>query len=65
MGDDSIVVTEDMQLTDDMGVDSYDLAVVVATVEQHFGIDVDYQAAMQLQNAGDVVRYIDETKSKM
>jgi len=61
LGDESIVITRDTQLTDDMGVDSYDLAIIVAEVEQHFDIDVDYQAAMQLQNAGDVVRYIEQS----
>lgn len=59
-GDDDLVIEPQTQLSDDMGLDSYDLALILAAVEEHFDIDISYQAAMQLQNAADVVAYIEQ-----
>ena len=58
-GNDDLVIEPQSQLSDSMGLDSYDLALILAAVEEHFNIDVSYQATMQLQNAADVVAYIE------
>ena len=61
-GDPGIAVTNESVITAEMGLDSYDLAQVLSIIEMHFNVDIPNRVAMQWQNAGDLIAYIEQNQ---
>ena len=55
-----IVLTEDMVLMTDLGLNSYELVQIVCEVEDAFGVEIPDRAIGGLKTVGDVVRWIEE-----
>ena len=52
-------VTEEANLTDDLGADSLDHVEVVMALEEEFGAQVPDEEAEKIKTVGDAVRFID------
>ena len=57
MGDESVVITDEMTL-DDFGFDSLDKTEFVMKVESEFDVTVEDEDVDELKNIGDVVEFI-------
>lgn len=60
LGDDSLEITEDSRFVEDIGLSSLDMMSIVGDVEDSFGVEIEDQAAPQLQTVGDLMRYLQE-----
>ena len=57
-------VTPEAKFIEDLGADSLDVVELVMALEEEFGNEIPDEEAEKLQTVGDVIKYIDETKSK-
>lgn len=53
------VITEDMSLISDLGLNSLDLVDLACAVEDEFDIEIPDRAIKDLRTVGDVIHYID------
>lgn len=58
-GDTGIVLTEDMLLLSDLGLNSFDLINLVCAVEDEFGIEIPDREIKKFKSVGDVIAYIE------
>ena len=56
-------VTPEAKFIEDLGADSLDTVELVMAFEEEFEIDVPDEEAEKLQSVGDVIKYVDSTKS--
>jgi|GEM_PF-1868474 len=59
-GDDSLTITNETRLLIDAGLDSYDLASLLGTVEERFDVDISNRVAAQMRTIGDLVMHIEQ-----
>lgn len=57
-------ITEDKRIVEDLGADSLDTVEMLMTLEDNFGIVIPDEEAVNLKTVGDIVKYIEATKSK-
>jgi acyl carrier protein len=57
-------VTPDAKFIEDLGADSLDTVELVMALEEEFGLEIADEEAEKLQSVGDVIKYIEESKSK-
>ena len=55
-------VTMDTHLVDDLGADSLDAVELIMALEEEYGIEVDDEAAQNMNYVRDLVNYIEEHK---
>lgn len=53
-------IGEDSRLVADLGLSSFDLADIVVTAEEEFGISVPDERFPEIRTVGDVIRVISE-----
>ena len=53
-------VTEKSRFVEDLGAESIQSIELVAAFEEEFNIDMDEEAALQVKNVGDAVRFIEK-----
>ena len=53
-------ITMDSNLTNDLGLNSLELAELVVNCEEKFDIEIDEEVLHELITIGDVVRYLEE-----
>ena len=56
-------VTPEAKFIEDLGADSLDTVELVMAFEEEFEIDVPDEEAEKLQSVGDVIKYVESTKS--
>jgi acyl carrier protein len=57
-------VTPDASFVEDLGADSLDTVELVMAFEEEFSVEVPDEDAETLKSVGDVIKYIEEVKSK-
>ena len=57
-------VTLDAKFIEDLGADSLDVVELVMALEEEFGSEIPDEEAEKLLSVGDVVKYIEELRSK-
>jgi len=57
------LVTEDANITEDLGADSLDIVELIMALEEHFDMSIEDEAAEQMNTVRDVVDYIEKAKS--
>lgn len=57
-------VTPEAKFIEDLGADSLDTVELVMALEEEFGNEIPDEEAEKLQSVGDVIKYIEEVKSK-
>ena len=56
-----MVLTEDLDLEEDLGVDSIDLVELVMAFEDEYGINVDYEKMdRKVKTVGDIIEFLKE-----
>lgn len=55
-------ISADTRVAGDLGMSSFDLADMVVTVEETYGIRIPDERFMDLETVGDIVRMIEEEK---
>lgn len=54
-------LTEDLNLKDDLGADSIDLAGLIMAFEDEYGINADYEEMdKRVKTVGDIIEYLKE-----
>lgn len=53
------LITMDTNVMEDLGADSLDVAELVMTLEEEFGIFITDEQASEMTTVGDIVRYLD------
>ena len=54
-------LTEDLNLKDDLGADSIDLAELIMAFEDEYGINADYEEMdKRVKTVGDIIEYLKE-----
>ena len=62
MGCDPASITEDTNITDDIGCDSLDMVEMLMNVENKYGFEFDNAEAIDIKTVGDVVKLIEAKK---
>jgi len=57
-------VTLDAKFIEDLGADSLDVVELVMALEEEFGNEIPDEEAEKLLSVGDVVKYIEDLRSK-
>ncbi|HKX63212.1 MAG TPA: acyl carrier protein [Verrucomicrobiae bacterium] len=57
-------VTPEAKFIEDLGADSLDTVELVMALEEEFGHEIPDEEAEKLQSVGDVIKYIEEIRSK-
>ncbi|MEW6302548.1 MAG: acyl carrier protein [Verrucomicrobiota bacterium] len=57
-------VTPEAKFIEDLGADSLDTVELVMALEEEFGQEIPDEEAEKLQSVGDVIKYIEESRSK-
>lgn len=63
MGCDPASITEDTNITDDIGCDSLDMVEMLMNVENKYGFEFDNAEAIDIKTVGDVVKLIEAKKN--
>ncbi len=58
-------VTPESKFIEDLGADSLDTVELVMALEEEFGQEIPDDEAEKLQNVGDVIKHIEETKKRI
>ncbi len=53
-------ITDNARFVEDLGAESIQSIELVAAFEEEFDIDMDEEAALQVKNVGDAVRFIEK-----
>jgi acyl carrier protein len=64
LGVDEGEVTPSASFVDDLGADSLDTVELVMALEEEFGHEIPDEEAEKLQSVGDVIKYIEDIRSK-
>ena len=56
-------ITEDSNLTDDLGLSSYDIICVLGDLENEFGVTVDEAAIVDIHTVGEAITYLESLKN--
>lgn len=57
-------VTPEAKFIEDLGADSLDVVELVMALEEEFGSEIPDEEAEKLTTVGDVIKYIEELRSK-
>ena len=57
-------VTMDAKFIEDLGADSLDVVELVMALEEEFGSEIPDEEAEKLLSVGDVVKYVEDLRSK-
>jgi len=57
-------VTMDAKFIEDLGADSLDVVELVMALEEEFGNEIPDEEAEKLLSVGDVVKYVEDLRSK-
>ena len=57
-------VTPTASFIEDLGADSLDTVELVMALEEEFGHEIPDEEAEKLQSVGDVIKYIEDVRSK-
>jgi acyl carrier protein len=57
-------VTPDAKFIEDLGADSLDVVELVMALEEEFGSEIPDEEAEKLTTVGDVIKYIEELRTK-
>jgi len=57
-------VTLDAKFIEDLGADSLDVVELVMALEEEFGNEIPDEEAEKLLSVGDVIKYIEDLRSK-
>ena len=57
-------VVNEAKFIEDLGADSLDTVELVMALEEEFGHEIPDEQAEKLQSVGDVIKYIEELRSK-
>lgn len=57
-------INESSMIIEDLGADSLDMIEMLMALEEEFGITVPDEDAEKLKTVGDIVKFIDQAKSK-
>ena len=57
-------VTPQASFIEDLGADSLDTVELVMALEEEFGHEIPDEEAEKLQSVGDVIKYIEDLRSK-
>lgn len=60
LGVESEKVTLEARLADDLGADSLDAVELIMAIEEEFGIEVNDEAAQQINQVKDIVEYVEK-----
>ena len=63
LGVDKEDVTLSKSFVEDLNADSLDLTELIMTFEERFGCEISEEEAEKLKTVGDVVTYIDKTRT--
>ncbi len=63
LGVDKNDVSAEKSFVEDLNADSLDLTELIMTFEERFGIEISEEEAEKLKTVGDVVAYLEATKS--
>ncbi len=63
LGVDKEDITLSKSFVEDLNADSLDLTELIMTLEERFGCEISEEEAEKLRTVGDVVSYIQKTKS--
>ncbi|ADI38543.1 acyl carrier protein [Waddlia chondrophila 2032/99] len=63
LGVDKGDVSLEKSFVEDLNADSLDLTELIMTFEERFGIEISEEEAEKLKTVGDVVNYLEKTKS--
>lgn len=55
-----IDITKDTNIKNDLGLNSFDLAQLVCTIEDEFDIEISDSAIKNFKTVGDVIEYIEK-----
>ncbi|MDR3313647.1 MAG: phosphopantetheine-binding protein [Oscillospiraceae bacterium] len=61
-GDSGLCVHTETTLTAGLGLDSYDLVMLLCTLEERFALEIPDRAAAQMVTAGDLADYLEKHK---
>jgi acyl carrier protein len=50
------MITEDMDLIRDLGIDSFDMLMIINTLEEEFSIVVEEEQLENLKTVGDIIK---------
>lgn len=64
LGVDKDDVTLSKSFVEDLNADSLDLTELIMTFEERFGCEISEEEAEKLKTVGDVVSYLERTKSE-
>ena len=56
-------ITEDSNLTDDLGLSSYDIMCVLGDLETEFGVTVNEAEIVDIRTVGEAIEYINSLKN--
>ncbi len=56
----NVKITEDTDLKNDLGLNSFELADIACSVEDEFDIEIPNKAIHSLITVGDVIKFIEE-----
>jgi acyl carrier protein len=56
-------VTDNARFVEDLGAESVQSIELVAAFEEEFDVDMDEEAALQVKNVGDAVKFIEKQLS--
>ena len=56
--DEDIILSEDMNLRTDLGINSYEFVQVICEIEDEFGVEIPDRAIGGFKTVGDVIQYI-------
>lgn len=61
--DDSVVISADTEIIEDLGADSLDAVEVVMALEDALGIEIPDDAQETMKTVGDIIAYIDTVRN--
>lgn len=64
LGVDVADVTPAKSFVEDLNADSLDLTELIMTFEERFGFEISEEDAEKLKTVGDVIKYVEDRKSK-
>lgn len=56
-------ITEDSNLTDDLGLSSYDIMCVLGDLENEFGVTVNESEIVEIRTVGEAITYLEGLKN--
>lgn len=61
LGIDESKITMEARLSEDLGADSLDAVELIMAIEDEFNIEVNDEAAQDIQKVADIVKFVEES----